>query len=182
SLPGSSSSLCRSSSWPWGSSWFWSARTRGRQRALGGEGGHPGHVPLSAFRSGGAGGRPPAGERESPGDLPGPPHPQVHHLLQLDLEAGPGPPTSSGHPGLPSALLLHDTSGHRHWGGSDGVFRPLAPLTRSVLEGIATGTFLYITFLEILPHELSSGDQRIGKVVVMLCGFSVITAILFIKI
>ncbi|XP_073465300.1 LOW QUALITY PROTEIN: zinc transporter ZIP1-like [Aquarana catesbeiana] len=59
---------------------------------------------------------------------------------------------------------------------------PLHQLARSVLEGIATGTFLYITFLEILPHELNSGDQRIGKVVVMLCGFSVITAILFIKI
>lgn len=59
---------------------------------------------------------------------------------------------------------------------------PLHQLARSVLEGIATGTFLYITFLEILPHELSSGDQRIGKVIVMLCGFSVITAILFIKI
>ncbi|XP_072285064.1 zinc transporter ZIP1 [Pyxicephalus adspersus] len=59
---------------------------------------------------------------------------------------------------------------------------PLHQLTRSVLEGIATGTFLYITFLEILPHELNSGDQRIGKVMVILCGFSVITAILFIKV
>ncbi|XP_066464957.1 zinc transporter ZIP1 [Eleutherodactylus coqui] len=59
---------------------------------------------------------------------------------------------------------------------------PIHQLTRSVLEGIATGTFLYITFMEILPHELSAGDQRIVKVIVILCGFSVITAILFIKI
>ncbi|XP_073420741.1 zinc transporter ZIP1 [Dendrobates tinctorius] len=59
---------------------------------------------------------------------------------------------------------------------------PIQQLTHSVLEGIATGTFLYITFLEILPHELTAGDQRIVKVIVILCGFSVITAILFIKI
>lgn len=59
---------------------------------------------------------------------------------------------------------------------------PLHQLTRSVLEGIATGTFLYVTFLEILPHELSSGDPRITKVIVILCGFSLVTAILFIKI
>ncbi|XP_056401483.1 zinc transporter ZIP1 isoform X1 [Hyla sarda] len=59
---------------------------------------------------------------------------------------------------------------------------PLHQLTRSVLEGIATGTFLYITFLEILPHELTASDQRIVKVIVILCGFSVVTAILFVKI
>ncbi|XP_053330686.1 zinc transporter ZIP1 [Spea bombifrons] len=59
---------------------------------------------------------------------------------------------------------------------------PVHQLSRSVLEGIATGTFLYITFLEILPHELTSSDQRIPKVIVLLCGFSVITGILFIKV
>lgn len=59
---------------------------------------------------------------------------------------------------------------------------PIHQLSRSVLEGIATGTFLYITFLEILPHELSAGEQRIVKVIAILCGFSVITAILFLKI
>ncbi|KAM8920756.1 zinc transporter ZIP1 [Pelodytes ibericus] len=59
---------------------------------------------------------------------------------------------------------------------------PIHQLSRSVLEGIATGTFLYITFLEILPHELNSADQRILKVIVLICGFSVITGILFIKI
>ncbi|KAG8537747.1 hypothetical protein GDO81_023990 [Engystomops pustulosus] len=59
---------------------------------------------------------------------------------------------------------------------------PMQQLIRSVLEGMATGTFLYITFLEILPHELSASEQRIAKVIAILCGFSVITAILFIKI
>ncbi|XP_048365866.1 zinc transporter ZIP1 [Sphaerodactylus townsendi] len=55
-------------------------------------------------------------------------------------------------------------------------------LSRSVLEGLATGTFVYITFLEILPHELSSSEQRILKVIVLLAGFALITSILFIKV
>ncbi|CAH2327428.1 zinc transporter ZIP1 [Pelobates cultripes] len=59
---------------------------------------------------------------------------------------------------------------------------PIHQLSRCVLEGIATGTFLYITFLDILPHDLSSSDLHIPKVIVILCGFSVITAVLFLKI
>ncbi|KAL8184564.1 UNVERIFIED_CONTAM: hypothetical protein K2H54_020504 [Gekko kuhli] len=55
-------------------------------------------------------------------------------------------------------------------------------LSRSVLEGLAAGTFVYITFLEILPHELSSSEHRILKVIVLLAGFAVVTGILFIKI
>ncbi|XP_042296517.1 LOW QUALITY PROTEIN: zinc transporter ZIP1 [Sceloporus undulatus] len=59
---------------------------------------------------------------------------------------------------------------------------PLHRLSRSVLEGLATGTFVYITFLEILPHELSSSEQRILKVIVLLAGFALITSILFVKV
>ncbi|XP_061462844.1 zinc transporter ZIP1 [Rhineura floridana] len=55
-------------------------------------------------------------------------------------------------------------------------------LSRSVLEGLATGTFVYITFLEILPHELNSSEQRILKVIILLAGFALVTSILFIKI
>ncbi|MEE6491738.1 hypothetical protein FKM82_016351, partial [Ascaphus truei] len=51
-----------------------------------------------------------------------------------------------------------------------------------VLDGLATGTFVYVAFLEILPHELSSAEPRIPKVIVLLCGFSVIAGVLFIKI
>ncbi|KAJ3598046.1 hypothetical protein NHX12_001560 [Muraenolepis orangiensis] len=54
-------------------------------------------------------------------------------------------------------------------------------LARSTLEGMATGTFLYITFLEILPHELSSPRDRLPKVGMLLLGFSVVTAVLFIQ-
>nr|AAI57187.1 solute carrier family 39 (zinc transporter), member 1 [Xenopus tropicalis] len=65
------------------------------------------------------------------------------------------------------------------WAGSTD---PVQQLTRSVLEGLATGAFMYITFLEILPHELSAGYPQIDRVIVLLCGFSAIAAVLFIKI
>ncbi|XP_067831945.1 zinc transporter ZIP1-like [Heptranchias perlo] len=55
-------------------------------------------------------------------------------------------------------------------------------LVRSVLEGVATGTFIYITFMEILPHELSSSDQRICKVIMLIVGFALVTGVLFIKV
>lgn len=58
---------------------------------------------------------------------------------------------------------------------------PQHQLARSTLEGLAAGTFIYITFMEILPHELSSGRNRIPKVAVLLLGFAVVTAVLFIK-
>lgn len=58
---------------------------------------------------------------------------------------------------------------------------PQHQLARSTLEGLATGTFLYITFMEILPHELSSSRNRIPKVAMLLVGFAVVTAVLFIK-
>ncbi|XP_062998752.1 zinc transporter ZIP1-like [Elgaria multicarinata webbii] len=43
---------------------------------------------------------------------------------------------------------------------------------RTVLEGVAAGTFMYITFLEILPHELNSPASRLPKVLAVLLGFS----------
>lgn len=54
-------------------------------------------------------------------------------------------------------------------------------LARCTLEGLAAGTFIYITFMEILPHELAAGRNRIAKVAVLLVGFAVVTAVLFIK-
>lgn len=54
-------------------------------------------------------------------------------------------------------------------------------LARCTLEGLATGTFIYITFMEILPHELSSPRNRMPKVAMLLVGFAVVTAVLFIK-
>lgn len=58
---------------------------------------------------------------------------------------------------------------------------PQHQLARSTLEGLAAGTFVYVTFMEILPHELASGRGRIPKVAAMLLGFAVVTGVLFIK-
>ncbi|KAM7138256.1 zinc transporter ZIP1 isoform 1-T2 [Macrochelys suwanniensis] len=72
--------------------------------------------------------------------------------------------------GIGLGVALTETSGALH------------QLSRSVLEGLAAGTFVYITFLEILPHELSSSEQRILKVILLLAGFALVTSILFIKV
>ncbi|KPP69788.1 hypothetical protein Z043_111430 [Scleropages formosus] len=52
-------------------------------------------------------------------------------------------------------------------------------LIQAVLEGLAAGTFIYITFLEILPHELNSPDRQLPKVLFILLGFSIMTLLAF---
>lgn len=51
---------------------------------------------------------------------------------------------------------------------------PGSATARSVLQGVAAGTFTYITFLEILPQQLlpSSPAGRLPKVLALLLGFS----------
>lgn len=53
------------------------------------------------------------------------------------------------------------------------------PLIQAVLEGLAAGTFVYITFLEILPHELNSPGRQLLKGLFILLGFSVMAALTF---
>ncbi|XP_068518770.1 zinc transporter ZIP1 [Anas acuta] len=64
-------------------------------------------------------------------------------------------------------------------GGGAG---PRQRLCRSVLEGLAAGTFLYVAFLEVLPRELGGPQERIPKVLALLGGFGLVTAVLFIRI
>ncbi|KAG7267244.1 hypothetical protein CRUP_037227 [Coryphaenoides rupestris] len=52
-------------------------------------------------------------------------------------------------------------------------------LIQAVLEGLAAGTFVYITFMEILPHELNSPDRQLLKALFILLGFSVMAALTF---
>ncbi|XP_073474631.1 zinc transporter ZIP1-like [Aquarana catesbeiana] len=52
-------------------------------------------------------------------------------------------------------------------------------LVQSILEGLAAGTFVYITFLEILPHELNSSRWRLPKVIFIVLGFSAMAALRF---
>ncbi|NXU93039.1 S39A1 protein, partial [Xiphorhynchus elegans] len=58
---------------------------------------------------------------------------------------------------------------------------PRRRLCRAVLQGLAAGTFLYVTCLEVLPHELAAPPRRIPKVILVLLGFAVVSAILFIR-
>lgn len=52
-------------------------------------------------------------------------------------------------------------------------------LIQAVLEGLAAGTFVYITFLEILPHELNAPGKQLLKVLCILLGFSIMGALAF---
>ncbi|XP_066491496.1 zinc transporter ZIP1 [Tiliqua scincoides] len=51
---------------------------------------------------------------------------------------------------------------------------------RSMLGGVAAGTFMYITFLEILPHELNLPSSHLPKVLAVLLGFSGMAALRFV--
>ncbi|XP_066484844.1 zinc transporter ZIP2-like [Tiliqua scincoides] len=50
-------------------------------------------------------------------------------------------------------------------------------LAQAVLEGVAAGTFLYVTFLEILPYELRSHESLLAKFFFIGLGFSVMAII-----
>ncbi|CAJ1049343.1 zinc transporter ZIP1 [Xyrichtys novacula] len=52
-------------------------------------------------------------------------------------------------------------------------------LIQAILEGLAAGTFVYITFMEILPHELNSPGRQLIKVLFILLGFSVMATLTF---
>merc|ERR1712122_455143 len=45
----------------------------------------------------------------------------------------------------------------------------------TVLQGLATGTFLYITFFEVLPLEFNSRRWRLQKVASLVLGFGVMS-------
>jgi len=48
-----------------------------------------------------------------------------------------------------------------------------------LLQGLACGTFLYVTFFEVLPHELNSSGQRMSKLFFIILGFASSCAIVF---
>ncbi|XP_019210063.1 zinc transporter ZIP1-like [Oreochromis niloticus] len=53
------------------------------------------------------------------------------------------------------------------------------PLIQAVLEGLAAGTFVYVTFLEIVPHELNSPGNQLLKVMFILFGFTIMAGLTF---
>ncbi|XP_020633353.2 zinc transporter ZIP2 [Pogona vitticeps] len=50
-------------------------------------------------------------------------------------------------------------------------------LVQALLEGLAAGTFLYVTFLEILPYELRSHESFLTKFFFIGLGFSIMAII-----
>jgi len=53
-------------------------------------------------------------------------------------------------------------------------------ICNGILQGIAGGTFLYITFFEVLPHELNVPNKRLWKVWFVILGYACICGLLFI--
>lgn len=54
-----------------------------------------------------------------------------------------------------------------------------ATVLSGILQGIACGTFLYVTFFEVLPHELNNSDMRTPKMIFIILGFAASCAIVF---
>jgi zinc transporter 1/2/3 len=52
-------------------------------------------------------------------------------------------------------------------------------IMNGILQGLACGTFVYVTFFEVLPHELSHSENRLLKVLAILLGFSAVCCVLF---
>lgn len=48
-----------------------------------------------------------------------------------------------------------------------------------ILQGIANGTFLFVTFFEIFQRELAERGNRLLKVLAMITGYSVVTVLLY---
>ena len=52
-------------------------------------------------------------------------------------------------------------------------------LAPGILQGIANGTFLYVTFFEIFQQELAERGSRLIKVLSMIVGYSVVTGLVY---
>jgi zinc transporter 1/2/3 len=52
-------------------------------------------------------------------------------------------------------------------------------ILNGILQGLACGTFVYVTFFEILPHELNQNENRLLKLLALIIGFSVVCFVLF---
>ncbi|XP_078688906.1 zinc transporter ZIP1-like [Branchiostoma floridae x Branchiostoma belcheri] len=70
--------------------------------------------------------------------------------------------------GMAIGMAVESSSQSSHHHGVSGV-----------LTGLATGTFLYVTFLEVLAHELKSNRDRLLKLAAILLGFFTVVGLMF---
>lgn len=63
-------------------------------------------------------------------------------------------------------------------GITDGDSNHSTALAAGLLQGIACGTFIYVTFFEVLPHEMNSSQDRLLKVLCLIVGFSAVCGLL----
>lgn len=54
-------------------------------------------------------------------------------------------------------------------------------LTSGILQGLACGTFLYVTFFEVLPHEFNKPADRELKLLFVVLGFIFVNGVLFLE-
>jgi zinc transporter 1/2/3 len=55
----------------------------------------------------------------------------------------------------------------------------LGACVSAVLQGIAAGIFIHVTFMEIIPEELSGGKCRLLKIMFFFIGFMVMAVVNF---
>ncbi|XP_035678633.1 zinc transporter ZIP1-like [Branchiostoma floridae] len=70
--------------------------------------------------------------------------------------------------GMAIGMVVESSSQTTHSHGVSGV-----------LTGLATGTFLYVTFLEVLAHELKSNRDRLLKLGAIFLGFFTVVGLMF---
>lgn len=51
----------------------------------------------------------------------------------------------------------------------------------ALLQGLAGGTFLFVTFLEILAKELEERSEQLLKVLFLVLGYAVLAGMVFLK-
>ena len=65
------------------------------------------------------------------------------------------------------------------WAVTDAGSSLAGDTANAVLQGVACGTFLYITFFEVLPHEFRDNRDRMLRTLFVVIGFSVVCCVLF---
>ncbi|XP_015741834.1 zinc transporter ZIP3 [Coturnix japonica] len=65
--------------------------------------------------------------------------------------------------------------------GIESTQSPAGNITSLLLQGVAGGTFLFITFFEILAKELEEKSNRLLKVLFLLLGYAALAGLVFLK-